>query len=64
VEVLRQLYQRVKGEASPHIQNNLEIFLQQLVTDLKSCQKEQRNLEEALKLKDDEHEAEVSKLLY
>jgi hypothetical protein len=60
VEVLRQLCHRVEREASPHIQNNLEAFLQQLVIDLKRCQEEQKNLEEALKLKDDEHEARVN----
>jgi hypothetical protein len=61
VEVLRHLCQHVERETSPHIQNSLEIFLQQLVSDLKRCQEEQRNLEEALKLRDDEHQAEVSK---
>jgi hypothetical protein len=62
LEVLRQLCQHVEQEASPLIQNSLETFLQQLVTDLKRCQEEQRNLEEALKLKDDKHEAQVNKL--
>jgi hypothetical protein len=62
VEVLRYLCQHVEREASPHIQHNLEIFLQQLLTDLKRCQEEQRNLEEALKLRDDKHQAEVRKL--
>lgn len=62
VEVLRHLCQHVERETSPHIQNNLEIFLQQLVTDLKRCQEEQRNLEEALKLRDDEHQEEVHRL--
>ncbi|KDR22840.1 EF-hand calcium-binding domain-containing protein 4A-like [Zootermopsis nevadensis] len=62
LEVLRQLCHHVEQEESPLIRNNLETFLQQLVTDLRRCQKEQRNLEEALKLKDDEHDAQVRRL--
>jgi hypothetical protein len=61
MEVLRHLCQHVEREASPHIQQNLETFLQQLVADLKRCQEERRNLEEALKLRDDKHQAEVQK---
>jgi electron transfer flavoprotein alpha/beta subunit len=60
--MLRQLCHRVELESSPHIQNSLETFLQQLVTDLKWCHMEHRSLEEALKLKDDKHEAQVIKL--
>jgi hypothetical protein len=51
----------VEREASPHIQHHLETFLQQLVADLKRCQEEKMNLEEALKLRDDKHQAEVRK---
>ncbi|XP_069682768.1 EF-hand calcium-binding domain-containing protein 4A-like isoform X2 [Periplaneta americana] len=62
IEVLRQLCRRVGREGSPNIQNNLETFLQQLITDLKRCSIEQRNLEDALKSRDDEHEAQVRRL--
>ncbi|GFG37168.1 hypothetical protein Cfor_00417 [Coptotermes formosanus] len=62
VDVLRQLCHRVEQEASPHIQSSLETFLQHLVADLKRCHMEHRNLEEALKSKDDEHEAQVHRL--
>ncbi|KAJ9578054.1 hypothetical protein L9F63_025085, partial [Diploptera punctata] len=56
IGMLRQLCHDVN--AAPH----LEMFLQQLVADLKRCQDEQRNLEEALRLKDEEHKAQVRRL--
>ena len=59
MDVLRQLCQHVEQESSPHVQNSLETFLQHLVADVKRWRMEHRNLEEALKLKNDEHEAQV-----
>jgi hypothetical protein len=52
----------VEQESSPHVQNSLETFLQHLIADLKHWRMEHQNLEEALKLKNDEHEAQVIQL--
>ena len=60
--MLRQLCRHVEQESSPHVQNSLEIFLQHLVADLKRCRMEHQTLEEALKLKDVEHEVQVIQL--
>jgi hypothetical protein len=62
VDALRQLCHLVERESSPHVQDSLETFLQHLVADLKRFRMEHRNLEEVLKLKDDEHEAQVIQL--
>jgi len=59
VDMLRQLCHHVEQESSPLVQNSLETCLQHLVADLKRWRMEHQNLEEALKLKDDEHETQV-----
>ncbi|PSN52225.1 EF-hand calcium-binding domain-containing protein 4A [Blattella germanica] len=62
IDILRQLCHRVVREGTSNIQNNLESFLLQLANDLRRYQEEQRSLEEALRLKDEEHESHVRRL--
>ncbi|XP_067009036.2 EF-hand calcium-binding domain-containing protein 4A [Anabrus simplex] len=62
VEILRQLCRRVQRDSSSQIQSNLEMFLQQLIQDLKTRQHEQWELEESMRVREEEHNKQVQKL--